>query len=246
VSPLALLPTVGLGELQATAALQTRRDRKYLLDPRQVETLLDELPATVRVLEIGGAREFGYESVYFDTPALASYLGAARRRPHRFKVRSRLYTESRLCQLEVKTRDRRRLTVKRRAGYDPRLHGVLTAPARDAVGRVPQVGALAAALAPRLVTRYRRSTLLQVDGTRVTLDRGVEFTVPDGDDGAWTGLGELTVVETKSLGRPTDVDRLLWRCGARPLTVSKYGTGLALLDPGLPATKWRRAMRRLG
>jgi hypothetical protein len=240
---LAELSAIGLAELSAAAALQTRRDRKYLLPPEQVGRLLAELPIGTRVLQIDGARQFGYESVYFDTADLASYLLAAHRRPRRFKVRSRLYTDSRLCQLEVKTRDRRRNTVKRRADYPEALHGGLTPQARAALGSVAEIGGLADGLRPALVTRYRRSTLLQPDGSRLTLDEDVTFADPSG---RIAGFGELTVVETKSAGPATPVDRLLWRHGWRPIRVSKYATGLALLRPELPANRWHRALGRIG
>ncbi|MCA0251722.1 MAG: polyphosphate polymerase domain-containing protein [Actinobacteria bacterium] len=56
-------------------------------------------------------------------------------------------------------------------------------------------------------------------------------------------LADLVIVETKSGARPSAVDRLLWRSGQRPASVSKYGTGLAALRGELPANKWARILR---
>ena len=53
------------------------------------------------------------------------------------------------------------------------------------------------------------------------------------------------IVETKSGSRPSRVDRLLWRHGHRPTRVSKFATGMAVLDPRLPANRWSAALRRL-
>ena len=100
-----ILQPVDLDELATIADLQTRTDRKYLVPQHYLEHFLARLDA--RALEIRGARTFAYESVYFDTPDFASYLGAARRRPRRFTVRTRTYAESGECMLEVKTRDAR-------------------------------------------------------------------------------------------------------------------------------------------
>jgi hypothetical protein len=47
------------------------------------------------------------------------------RRRRRWKVRSRLYVEDRLCRIEVKTKDRRGLTAKAVAPSDPGRHGLL-------------------------------------------------------------------------------------------------------------------------
>ena len=57
---------------------------------------------------------------------------------------------------------------------------------------------------------------------------------------------DLLVVETKSAGPTTALDRALWAQGARPVSISKYAVGMALLDPTLPAHKWTRVLRRLG
>lgn len=57
-------------------------------------------------------------------------------------------------------------------------------------------------------------------------------------------LAGLALVETKTAGPPCAVDRALWRLGYRPVTISKYCTGLAALAPELPANKWNRVLRR--
>ena len=51
----------------------------------------------LRVLDIDGRQSFAYESMYFDTPDLASYLGAAHGKRRRFKVRSRVYSDQETC-----------------------------------------------------------------------------------------------------------------------------------------------------
>ena len=88
------LAPVYLDELNATAELMSRVDRKYPLHERTAEAILDSLPTGTRVLDIEGRTEFSYTSIYFDTTARDSYLMAARGRPHRFKVRVRHYRDS--------------------------------------------------------------------------------------------------------------------------------------------------------
>jgi hypothetical protein len=67
---LADLPGIGLDELLLRAALQTRIDRKYVLDADRLPRLLAALDGIARVLDIDGRRWFGYLSTYFDTPGL--------------------------------------------------------------------------------------------------------------------------------------------------------------------------------
>lgn len=240
------LPTIGLAELNATASLLTRVDRKYVLSPTQLEALLDRVAAGVRVLEIDGQRRFGYRSVYFDTPAFDSYLGAARRRPGRFKVRTRQYLDAASpegsCWVEVKLRNRRGQTEKHRHAHDPACTGDLTPHALAFVASFAPLRDLAHELDPVVTTTYRRSTLV-LGAARTTIDVDVECTAGDGSrrDRVVT-LGEHVIVETKSEHSPSPVDRALWDLSIRPATISKFAVGAAVLFPELPSNKWHRTI----
>ncbi|MCX6502229.1 MAG: polyphosphate polymerase domain-containing protein [Microbacterium sp.] len=234
---------VGLDELVAEASLLTRVDRKYVVPRADLGRLLEELDAATRVLEIDGARDFAYESVYFDTPDLMSFRMAAQPRRRRFKLRTRTYLDVGTSYLEIKTRGARGTTVKERSEYAAEHRAMLTIEARDdAAGAFDAIGvdpARADDLDATLVTRYRRATLLSAGG-RATVDTDLAWIEPDG-----TGftLPQLAIVETKSGGTASAVDRLLWRSGCRPATVSKYATGLAALHPDLPRNRWARLLR---
>jgi hypothetical protein len=103
---------IGLAELNESAQLLTRVDRKYFVPADTFRLLIDELGSTFRVLQIDGQRSFDYESVYFDTPDLLTYRAHLQRRRRRFKARTRTYIDSGLCMFEVKTVDHRGNTVK--------------------------------------------------------------------------------------------------------------------------------------
>ena len=182
VNSLYLLPAVGLEELNAEAALQTRVDRKYVVPEAQAQQLLATLDAEVRVLEMDGSRCFAYDSVYFDTAQLDSYLLAAHGRRRRYKVRTRTYVDSAISFLEVKTEGAREATVKERIPYGLTDRARLTAEGLDyvhetltaAVGGFP-----GGPLGPVLETRYHRTTLyLPESGSRATIDTGVTWQRP--------------------------------------------------------------------
>lgn len=232
---------VGLDQLEASASLMTRRDRKYLVPWEVTEQLIRLLAPTSRVLEIDGRRSFRYQSVYFDTPALASYLGAAHKRPHRYKVRTRSYLDSGLCLLEVKTRDGRGRTVKERIPHPFDGQSQLGDGGRAFVSDCSLIGKTADDLRPLLTTRYLRSTLLLPEGVRTTIDTEL---ASRGPDGRVVRLEGMAVVETKSGGAPSTADRTLWELGYRPMRVSKFCTSLSALYPELPRNKWMRALRR--
>ncbi len=238
------LPSVELADLVGTAELLTRRDRKYLVPAADLATVLHRLPVAARVLTIDDRRLFAYRSVYFDTPDLESYLGAARRRPDRFKVRTRRYLDTDTCMLEVKTRDRRGRTVKRRIACDPAEEEGLSNAGRSFVATIARTATVVDGLRPTLTTSYRRATvLLDVDPpARVTIDTGLAWAEPSGER---LEAGRFAIVETKTTGRPCAMDQVLWSLGHRPVKISKYCTGLAALEPHLPANKWHRVLGRL-
>ena len=239
------LQPVTLDEVLTVAGLQARRDRKYLLPAGQVADVLLDAAAEVdrlRALDIDGRRQFRYESLYFDTDDHISYLGAAHRRPQRFKVRTRTYLDTSTSMLEVKVRSPRGATVKHRHPYQMADRDRLTADGRAFVASIEPVGEVVDGLRPALRTTYRRATVLCGDGAaRATIDSALEWRSPAG---AGTTLPGLALIETKTSGAPCALDRVLWRHGVRPTTISKYCTGLAALHPELPANKWHRVLWR--
>jgi hypothetical protein len=229
-------PPISLAELVEEAELLTRFDRKYLVPMTDLPAILDGLPAGTRVLDIDGRRDFAYRSAYFDTPALQSYLAAARGRRHRFKLRIRSYVDSDVHFFEVKTRGSRGTTTKQRIPYggEPTLSPAAAAYAAELLG-------LQLDLEHVLTTRYHRQTfLLPAGGARLTVDTRLAWELPEGPA---VRTPEWAVVETKSAAGASAADRLLWSLHHRPRAVSKYGTGLAALRPDLPSNRWRPVLR---
>jgi len=240
---------ITLDALVDQAGMMTRVDRKYLLDTAALDALTEEITGPVTVLDIAGRRTFAYRSTYFDTPQLDAYTTAGRGRRRRFKVRTREYLDTGTTWLEVKTRGPRGTTVKRRVPHtgDPAHLG---GAGRDAVAlllaEADVLGVDVGTIAATLQTSYRRTTLHLAGSpspdprpaTRATIDTDLSWV--DLRDGAGVERPDLAIVETKGVRAPSPVDRLLWRQGLRPRSVSKYGAGLARLRPDVPALKWHR------
>lgn len=240
---IAALAPIGLDEVVDAANLQTRTDRKYVITLHDVAALIDDLPGTSRVLAIDHRTRFTYCSAYFDTDDRKSYLGAAYRRPSRFKVRVRTYVDSSVSVLEVKTRDERGRTVKSRTPIGPTAEIELTPAGREFIAGFKQTADVAWDLKPTLTTTYQRTTLLTGTGhnARVTIDTELAWFDTNGQR---RELGPYAIVETKTDGGACQVDRALWRAGHRPTSFSKYCTGMAALDPSLPANHWHRVLQR--
>ena len=241
----AMVDPIGLDELMALAELQTRVDRKYFVPAGLFRRMITELADEMQVLDIDGRRTFGYESVYFDTPQLATYRAHLQRRRQRFKARTRTYTDSGLCMFEVKLTGARGETVKQRVPHPVEDSAELTAGAmthlRTTLGQAYQQD-MPAGLRPTLATTYRRTTFVSRTGeVRLTCDVGlvclnVRHEVRD--------TGTHVLVESKSAGRGSAPDRILRELGVRPASVSKYCVGVAALHPDLPSNPWQQTLRR--
>lgn len=202
-----------LEDLNSAASLLTRVDRKYLVASSAAQNVVDALTGRALVLDIDGRRSFSYASTYFDTPGLDSYLQAARKRRHRFKIRTRSYLDSGLTFLEVKTRGPRGATIKQRLDYRAADADRLTEEGIDFVveclapltGSAQEARRTAQSLRPVMATTYRRTTLhLPDDDARATIDTDLAWTALAPRSGASSGSSSTTGAGRT---RPTVVGR---------------------------------------
>ncbi|MCB1256271.1 MAG: polyphosphate polymerase domain-containing protein [Microthrixaceae bacterium] len=260
------LQTVTLDELNETAELQSRMDRKYIVDKSRLADVIAANGTGLRVLEIDDHRGSHYTSTYFDTPDLVSYMSTARSRPTRFKVRTRRYGDAPETWLEVKQRSVHGKTIKERIQLGSGAPATVLGLSTFYDGQVGLKGAESIAflnefdtiaphvvnLSRKLTTAYTRMTLLCSSlgqripqGQRVTIDCDLRCGLPDGSGIDIGRLGDLMIIETKSPGHgPGPFDRALWSMHIRPIVISKYALGMASSDPTLPSNKWHRVLSR--
>jgi len=75
---------------------------------------LEDLRAYYRILDINGVRQNQYDSIYFDTPDLDLYHLHHNDRKNRFKIRYRKYVDSNLSFFELKMKNNKYRTIKKR------------------------------------------------------------------------------------------------------------------------------------
>jgi len=238
------LPRITLPEVLAAAPATTRIDRKYLVPTGCGEEFLGQIPASLRLLSIDGRLMTSYRSTYFDTADLLTCRAHIQGRRRRWKARSRLYVEDRLCRLELKLRDGSGLTRKLFHPTEADAYGHMNGGA--AAFFATQLRAhgllLASSLEPAVEVTYARATLADpATGTRVTIDLGVRAT--RGDQAVEIDLGHL-VVETKGTRTPGTADQLLKHLGARPVSFSKYAASASLMDKRIADNDVRHLLGR--
>jgi hypothetical protein len=242
---------ISLQALNQKAAMLERLDNKYVLQAAVLERALAVLAAHFDVLEIDGRRSFTYDTCYFDDPERRSFHDHQQGRRQRVKVRVRHYVDAGLCFVEVKLKDKRGATVKKRLPCEPALLQRLDEHALQHVEQAHQAlygRPFARTLEPVLSMRYRRVTLVaRQGGERLTIDSGIHF------HGAHAALAErrtgeaVFVVETKSAHGHGLADAVLRRLHQHPTNAcSKYCVGMSLTGAVSRFNRFRPALRKLG
>ena len=108
---------ITIEEMDAVKFLD-RMDTKYIFRFEQLSYVLNELNNEYFVLQTEGSNLSLYETVYYDTPDLALYLKHHNGRLNRFKVRKRYYVASKLGFFEIKFKNNKGRTVKKRISDD--------------------------------------------------------------------------------------------------------------------------------
>ena len=105
--------------------LEMEKDNKYLFSCQYIPDLLDLIKNDYRVLEIDGHRSQDYRTLYFDTFDHEMYFKHHRGKANRHKVRIRRYGSGKIHYLEVKKKNAKGITSKKRVQTDGMEHADL-------------------------------------------------------------------------------------------------------------------------
>jgi hypothetical protein len=240
--------TLSLDELNSKAAMLERRDNKYVVNKDTLMHFLSDVGDHFDVLNIKGIEQFSYDTSYYDSEQHDCYHHHHQGRRRRCKVRIRTYREARLTYLEVKLKDKRGQTVKRRMKTSGEVAQTLSDEQQCFVGycyRELYGDSLVITFKRVLDMTYRRSTLVaRAGGERMTIDCQLRFFDTSGeiqlDD-------DIYIVETKSSNGNGIADKYLRTLHQHPANrCSKYCTGLAMLHSTLPHNKFKSTLVRMG
>jgi hypothetical protein len=106
------LPT-SLSQMQDVKLLR-RIDTKYVMSAAQLTRVLSHLTKAYSILEIDGHRKHHYQTLYFDTPDYEFYQQHHNGLRNRYKIRTRVYVDSDLYYLEIKSKTNKERTIKNR------------------------------------------------------------------------------------------------------------------------------------
>jgi hypothetical protein len=161
------LQTLSLIELDKVKLLD-RHDTKFVFNQVQLPLILDKIKPFYRILEISNDLVFTYDTTYFDTDNFLFYYQHHNENRKRFKVRFRKYSSNSNTFFEIKIKNNKNRTVKKRLMVDE-MNGCLGEQEKDLVSEI--IGLQPNGLTAKLNIQFSRITLADNSfNERLTID----------------------------------------------------------------------------
>ena len=245
---------IGLSEMESVK-LMNRIDTKYAVPMSVLPAILSAAQADYYVQEIDGKRIATYDTMYYDTESLDMYVRHHDRQLVRQKIRVRQYVDSDLTFLEIKRKNNKGRTKKKRIavpGFE--LTGETFGESKKEKWSVEDFIAAKSRynwneLSPHLWTKFHRITLVNKAKTeRLTID--MDLVWENVVSGERKTIGELVIIELKRDGRAVSGERLsmsgiLQSMRIHPLKISKYCIGTALTTPDIKKNRFKSKIRKI-
>lgn len=231
--------------------LMNRIDTKYAVSLSVLPAILDAAQADYYAQEIDGKRVATYDTMYYDTDTLDMYIRHHDRQLVRQKIRVRQYVESQLTFLEIKRKNNKGRTKKKRIsvpGFD--INGSTFGESKKELWSVEDFIAAKSQyswseLSPHLSTQFHRVTLVNKAKTeRLTIDMDLVWKNMISDESKT--FNDLVIIELKRDGNvPSPMTKIMMDLRIHPLKISKYCIGTALTTPDIKKNRFKSKIRKI-
>lgn len=234
-------PSISLAEM-ADVRLMNRVDTKYTTSFSLLPEFLKRLRADYFAQEINGSRINPYRTMYLDTHDRRMYLDHHNGRRTREKVRVRAYVDTQMTFLEVKNKNNKGRTKKKRIPLSE-MKSYLHREAETFIGEHAKFSL--GELIPSLENSFHRITLVNRKKTeRLTIDVNLAFRNPSG--GAEVQMNDLVIIELKQDGNlPSFAKGQLADLHIHSVGISKYCLGTILTAPEVKSNRFKEKIRLL-
>lgn len=222
--------------------LMNRIDTKFLAPQSLLQELLQRAQLEYLVQVVDGKRVASYDSIYFDTATLEMFTRHHDRQLRRNKVRTRTYIDSNLFFLEIKRKNNKGRTKKKRIEIDGRYFECFQNSNKATEFLEGLVKYKATELNPQLHTQFNRITLVDKQKTeRLTIDLNLQFV--NIATGVTASLGQLMVIELKQNGFiQSKMKEILLTMHIHPYKISKYCIGMAMTNPNAKSNRFKKKL----
>ena len=235
------MPVITLDEMKSVK-LMNRTDTKYIFHKSQLPALLNDLLGDYYVQGIDGTLIPKYKSLYYDTPDCLMYTQHHDKKLARQKLRTRCYLQSNLYFCEVKTKNNKGRTKKKRIEINAETYSdIFTSNATiDFVKQHLHFDV--STFIPQLENNFERITLVNNAKTeRMTIDMNILF--KNHITGQVVGIPNLVILELKQDGRyDSPGKRALFAHRIHPCGMSKYCIGTVLTNPTVKHNRFKKKL----
>ncbi len=225
--------------------LMNRTDTKFMIHLEQLPHLLSKAQPLYRVLEIETIRLLAYSSVYFDTDEIAMYTMHHNQKLNRYKVRLRQYLQSGYSFLEIKVKNNKGRTSKKRTEITQAEFATYELKNERSEFIESKTPFSLNQLIPTLKNSFHRITLVDNNKSeRITIDLGLKF----------HGIKNLSIEEVSDLviieikqegGLKSQFTELLNEMRIKSGSMSKYCLGMAMIYPDIKQNAFKKKLRKI-
>lgn len=221
--------------------LMNRVDRKYWFHSAYLPELLKMVEKDYYLLHIDGESRLKYTTTYFDTDNDRMFSAHHNGKLNRFKIRKRKYVNSGISFLEIKFKNNKGRTIKKRIPTDSDSQQIINGESEFIETYSPfDTDDLHASLK----NRFTRLTLVNKNfKERCTIDLDIEFESAEKK----INLDNLVIVEIKSDGKPNNspLALALRKIRIKSSGFSKYCVGRTVTDSLLKINAFKEKIRTI-
>ncbi len=235
-----LFEPITLAEMEGVK-LMDRMDVKYLIPMNLLPDILADARQHYKLLEIDNQRISTYETLYYDTENLSLYHQHQVGKQNRYKVRSRNYVSSDLQFFEVKFKNNRGRTIKKRIKIDGISKPHLEDKSSEFLTRISNLQS--ENLQGVMWINYQRMTLVnRTSAERLTIDLELTFKA----DNREVKYAKIAIAEVKQekLGASPILD-IFKKYHLKKGSISKYCFGIISLFDGVKQNNFKQHLRRI-
>lgn len=208
--------------------LMDRTDTKYVFRFDRLSDILLNLSEHFKVLAVDGVRMNRYETLYYDTQDLDLYHKHQNKKSNRHKIRSRNYVESGINFLEIKLKNNKGRTVKKRIKIDEIHNDIKHCDLQSEFLQIT-TGYDSINFIPQFWVNYHRITLVNLEKkVRCTIDLNLQF-IRQEETIDYSHLAILELKQERSAG--SVVSDLMRNLMIREGGLSKYCLGVISMNP---------------
>lgn len=223
--------------------LMNRIDTKFLISIGQLPHILNKAVEQYRIVEIDGLRASPYSSIYFDTNDSEMYTMHHNGSLNRYKIRMRTYLSSGISFLEIKRKNNKGRTSKKRVKIPNEQFQRVSLESEEKAFITEKSPYQYEGLRPSLQNFFYRMTLVdKAETERVTIDIDLQFR-PVGAE-SYTQTNNLVIIEMKQDSTAKSHFRAyLNELSILPKGMSKYCLGMILTDPCVKSNQFKKKIR---